>query len=1114
MKAPKRRKPTVSVIVRTKDRPVLLREALTSLENQGVADLQVIVVNDGGVDVSDVVANGPQGYEIVCDNLSPARGRVTAANRGLELADGDWIAFLDDDDIYLENGLAELLKTAQSSSAVVYGRVTAYIYDDADLASKRRKFHEFGRSFDLDVLLGENFIPLIGCLIPASALRTVGGLDESLEVFEDWDLFLKLSDHVEFVHVPIEVAEYRTFGESFITGGGGEELQLRGRAAVYSKHWERLSPDVLSRMQQIVKTDLIPREVAWETREWQRRVEDLEGAGENLEEGVNFLRAQVEEKDKGIDYLRRELDDRERCIASVEAERQAILRDLECEPTRTALISIVVVNYNGRHHLERCLPSVFASEHVNLEVIVVDNGSSDDSVSWTQEHHPEVRLLEMGENLGFGAANQRGVEVAGGAYIAFLNSDTVVEPKWLLELLRTLMVDTNIAAACSTLRLLEHPDVLNGFGGGMSKLGYGFDHYFGCPYAILTGVEPVRDVLFPTAAAMLMRKNDFRACGAFDPKMFMYHEDVDLGWRLHLHGRRVVVCRDSVVHHHFGGTSHHTKGLQWRERLGSRHNVRSILKHYEIVNVLRATKGLFILWWRMGAYRHIAHVLAWNVRHLPSTLRQRRAMQGQRLVRDAELIARGLISPSPYPAPTPEVPRVGLEPESSDWIFTPVLRVGHHSALGRLGYGWFPPHPIGPDMARPFSGQARCWLKVEPGARGRIEVDLHVPPERAASGSFRICANDTVASTKLSGELWQMLAVDNVVANEHGLVEVVIEAPSWRPHLETGNWDFRRIGGAVKTVRFVSETQTAPTQYEGVSVVITTFNRWSILEMTLDALAEQDWSKLQIVVVDDGSSDDTWERLREYRDTNSDRFNLAIATQENQGQGLARNHALSLVEEDLVLFLGDDIIPEPDLVRAHVERHREVGEPTAVVGFTDWYRPRMRITPFMEMINLEGHQFGYGFMASGKDQPFTCFYTSNISLDRSILGGSPFDSTFNSYGWEDVELGYRLSKRGVRIVYEENARAGHFHPTDIRSFYKRQVQVGRTHHDLLAIHPELAQDPHMPPLVPPSIYRLAGPFARPTIAVCNALDRRGIRVPKRVLNHLMMVGFYEGRSEG
>jgi GT2 family glycosyltransferase len=1106
----------ISVIIRTKDRPDLLRQALESVAQQAFEPLEAVVVNDGGADVSAVLEGFSGRLDIRHQRLDPPLGRSPAANRGLALASHPWITFLDDDDL-LEPGALAALAEHTGEPAVIYGRVTAWqmVPDDGE----PRAFTEFGRPFDRAALLFENFIPMIGTLMPRDAVLAAGGIDEALDCYEDWDLYLRLSETLPCRFVDRDVAAYRVFGEAFITGAGGQEKQHRGRETIYRKHWSALDPETLSRMQYHAKGHLIPEAVARESEAWKDRLADLEHGLDDARKGAAFYQEQVEERDGRLktlwqerEAIAAERDDALRQRHALGQRCDGLTRELQSETSRTTPVSVVIVNYNGRHHLEECLPSVAQTANVPIEVIVADNGSTDDSLEWVREHHPDVRILELGANLGFGEANRRGIEASTSEYVALLNNDTVVERGWLHEMLRVLMADPTVGAACSTLHFMQHPGVLNGRGGGMSKLGYGFDHDAACPAETGEEIPAVRDVLFPTAAAMLMRKRDFGECGGFDQSYFMYHEDVDLGWRLWLLGWRVVVVRDSIVHHHFGGTTGKVQSLAWRERLGSRHNVRTILKHYEWLNVARAFKGLLNFWLGIGAYRHTLHVAWWNLRHLPGTLRQRRFIQSRRHWPDAHLFEHGLISRGPFPAPLTELPRPSTSDRPYELVETPILRVGRHSALGRLGPGWYPPEPIEDDAARAFCGDAQCCLQVAPGATGALEVDVHVPHGFTGLGSISVWANGATASAEPSDTLWQTLRVNGVTADGDGHVAIRLHAPSWRPHQSVGNWDFRRLAGAVRRVEFVSDHPSTPPAPGGLSVLITTYNRWDILHRTLESLRAQATPRVQVIVVDDGSVDGTYDRLVAYRDRHGEAFRLTIQRQENQGQGMARNNGLALVEEELVLFLGDDIIPAPGFVEAHLRRHITVSEPAAVVGFTDWDRGAMTVTPFMEMVNVDGHQFGYGFMKSGADQPYSCFYTSNISVPRAILGERPFDPRFSSYGWEDVELGYRLSLRGVRIVYDEAARAGHHHPTTVTTFYRRQEQVGATVHKVTELHPELARDPHMPPPEAPSWYRRIRLFAPLVARIASAVDRRGIALPKKLLHHLMMIGFYAGRD--
>ncbi len=299
-----------------------------------------------------------------------------------------------------------------------------------------------------------------------------------------------------------------------------------------------------------------------------------------------------------------------------------------------------------------------------------------------------------------------------------------------------------------------------------------------------------------------------------------------------------------------------------------------------------------------------------------------------------------------------------------------------------------------------------------------------------------------------------------------------------------------------------------------LSVVLATYDRRPILERTLDALDRQSTRDFQILVVDDGSTDGTWEWL-ETRAAEASQPGLHVFRQENRGQGAARNHALRHVDGGLVLFIGDDVIPRQDFVVEHLRGHELAGTATrAVVGFTDWRRAEMKVTPLLEMVNLEGHQFGYGHMTAGEVVPFTCFYTSNLSLPRQILGDDPFDAAFEHYGWEDVELGYRLSCQGLEIVYHPAAAAEHLHPMDLTSIFKRQRLVGRGSHTLLRLHPELAGSSLLAPDRPPRWFGAGKRLIPALVPVLSAVDRLGVPLTTAVLARVLACAYYLGYEEG
>jgi glycosyltransferase involved in cell wall biosynthesis len=234
------------------------------------------------------------------------------------------------------------------------------------------------------------------------------------------------------------------------------------------------------------------------------------------------------------------------------------------------------------------------------------------------------------------------------------------------------------------------------------------------------------------------------------------------------------------------------------------------------------------------------------------------------------------------------------------------------------------------------------------------------------------------------------------------------------------------------------------------SVVIPTYNRLDMLLRVLDALQKQtEAPDFETIVINDGSKDDTDRVL-------ADRSDIVFRTQANSGPGRARNHGVSLARGRFVIFIGDDTVPESNFLAEHARVHRATNDDrlVACVGYTGWPRGG-HVTAFMDYINDYGLQFGYRLIEDGKVVPFNFFYTSNISIDRELLAANPFDTTFPSAAWEDIELAYRLDRLGLKIHYNARAVTRHYHPMTVDTFARRQYTVGKSGAIFYRKHPEL-----------------------------------------------------------
>ena len=276
------------------------------------------------------------------------------------------------------------------------------------------------------------------------------------------------------------------------------------------------------------------------------------------------------------------------------------------------------------------------------EVIVVDNGGD-------AEEREGVKVVRPATNLGFAAGNNLGARQATGDALVFLNPDTVVAPGALEELVRPLE-DPAIGIVTARLRLLDQPELLNSAGNEVHVTGIAWAGLYGQPADLVT---ELRDVAFPTGAAMAIRRELFDELGGFTEELFMYQEDLVLGWRVRLRGLRVVVNPAADVYHDYEfGRNPGKQYLLERNRLVfvlSSYSPRLLLL---LSPVLASTElAMLVLALKEGWARDKLAGWGWLLRHAGWLRRQRRETQRLRRVPDRELA--GYLSPAVAPGMIP-----------------------------------------------------------------------------------------------------------------------------------------------------------------------------------------------------------------------------------------------------------------------------------------------------------------------------------------------------------------------------------------------------------------------------------------------------------------------------
>jgi GT2 family glycosyltransferase len=248
--------------------------------------------------------------------------------------------------------------------------------------------------------------------------------------------------------------------------------------------------------------------------------------------------------------------------------------------TKDPLVSIVIVNFNGIRFLKDCIQSLITQTYKNLEIIIVDNSSSDNSVEYLRSSYPGIVIIENYANLGFAGGVNTGIRNSQGSFIVTLNNDTLADCHFIERLFVEIIGDDHIGMCAA--KMLFPDGRINSTGICVSRSGAAWDRGM---FEVDNGQYDSREEIFgPCAGAAIYRRNMLNEIGLFDEDFFLYMEDVDLAFRARLSGWKCIFVPEAVVYHHHGGTAGYRSDLT--VYYGNRNILWWPIKNYSLFTLL------------------------------------------------------------------------------------------------------------------------------------------------------------------------------------------------------------------------------------------------------------------------------------------------------------------------------------------------------------------------------------------------------------------------------------------------------------------------------------------------------------------------------------------------
>lgn len=322
-------------------------------------------------------------------------------------------------------------------------------------------------------------------------------------------------------------------------------------------------------------------------------------------------------------------------------------------------VSIIILNWNGKKFLKNCLISLKKVNYQPLEIIVVDNHSSDGSQDYVKRFHPQVKLIENRENYGFAKGNNLGFKAASGDYLLFLNNDTQVTPDFLKTMMVNFQKDSLIGCVQPQMRVMDQPNLIDEVGAYLTATGFLYHFGYRKDYR-QKKYQKKRTIFSAKGACLLIPRKVLKKTGLFDEDFFIFFEETDLCFRIWLAGYKVIYEPKSVIYHVVGGDTTDKYKYERRIYLIFKNMNCCYLKNFGLFNFLRiypfflaVQLGVifyFLITLKFNLLKVICQAYAWNLVHFKETLKKRAVVQKKiRKISDAELDRKIMAQPHfPY----------------------------------------------------------------------------------------------------------------------------------------------------------------------------------------------------------------------------------------------------------------------------------------------------------------------------------------------------------------------------------------------------------------------------------------------------------------------------------